>query len=115
MAMNAFRFVLVFFAIACIGNLPAEAAYNENAICLDSIDESARITRSQLQRLQEIPIGTRLEVEAYCSLPSRQLATQEGVVEVRRTFLPFEWDPENGLILLWRGDVYMGYDFRLVR
>jgi hypothetical protein len=40
MAMNAFRLTLVFFAIACIGNLSAEAAYNENAICLDSIDES---------------------------------------------------------------------------
>jgi hypothetical protein len=113
--MNAFRFVWIFFAIACIGNLPAVAAYNENAICLDSIDEAARITRSQLQRLQELPIGTRLEIEAYCSLPSGQLATQDGVVEVRRTFLPFEWDPKNGLILLWHGDMYMGYDFRLVR
>ncbi|MEM6597063.1 MAG: hypothetical protein AAF635_02685 [Cyanobacteria bacterium P01_C01_bin.69] len=44
------------------------------------------------------------------------MMTEDGdVVEVQRTLLPFEWDPENGLILLWQGDVYVGYDFRLVR
>ncbi|MEL6555798.1 MAG: hypothetical protein AAFQ63_20400 [Cyanobacteria bacterium J06621_11] len=96
--------------------LPASAAHNAELACVRMIDESARVSRAQLQRLQVFPAGTRTTADAYCILPSEQMVTEEGgVVEVRRTFLPFEWDPANGLILLWQGDVYLGYDFRLVR
>lgn len=106
--------VAVGFGLMC--RLPAEAAYNEDLSCVRIVDESVRISREQLQRLQTIPSGTRASAEAYCVLPSGQMMTEDGdVVEVQRTLLPFEWDPENGLILLWQGDVYVGYDFRLVR
>lgn len=114
--MNVLHFGLAVITMVWVGWWPAIAAYNENLICLDDVNETARISRGQLQQLQQIPVGTRLEVEAYCLLPSGQIATEEGgVIEVSRTLHPFEWDPENGLILLWQGDVYMGYDFRLMR
>lgn len=102
------------FGLMC--GLPAEAAHNEELSCVRIVDESVRISREQLQRLQTIPSGTRASAEVYCFLPSGQMITEDGdVIEVQRTLLPFEWDPENGLILLWQGDVYVGYDFRLVR
>lgn len=116
MAIHGFRLMSVVLALALSGELPAMAAYNDNLICLGAVNETARISRDQLRQLQQLSPGTRLEVEAYCSLPPMQMSTErEGVVEIQRTLHLFEWDPDNGLIMLWRGNVYVGYDFRLVR
>lgn len=117
MATNIFRLAAIAWATSLLGQLPAaKAIYNDNLICMGAINESARISREQLQQLQEIPLGVRFRLEAYCLLQPKQVTNEQGEsVEIRRTLHPFEWDPSNGLVILWQDNAYAGYDFRVMR
>ena len=117
MTMNIFRLTAIALAVGLLGQIPAaKAAYNDNLICMGAINESARISRKQLQQLQEIPFGVRLNLEPYCLLQSEEVTTEQGeIVEIQRTLHPFEWEPSNGLVIHWRDNTYAGYDFRLLR
>ena len=98
---------------------PAQAQYNEDLDCIGAIDSTVTLSRPQLSQIIEMSPGAVFSqpLPVYCELPSTRIVIEGGLVEVRRTLHPFEWDPQNGLIILWSSDgsQYIDYDFRLVK
>ena len=98
---------------------PAQAQYNEDLDCIGAIDSNVTLSRPQLSQIIELPVGAVFNqpLPVYCELPSTRIVTEVGLVEARRTLHPFEWEPNNGLIILWSSDgsQFIDYDFRIVK
>ena len=98
---------------------PTYAQYNDDLDCVGAIDSNVTLSRPQLSQIIEMSSGAVFgqPLPVYCELPSTRIVIEGGLVEARRTLHPFEWDPNNGLIILWSSDgsQFIDYDFRIVK
>ena len=84
--------------------------------CEAIIRSDARLSRDQLAKLLTIPERDTKEnvrkvvSEPYCRLP--QLQVRSGVAADREAY-PLAFDPTTQLILLYEGDEYAGYRFKV--
>lgn len=84
--------------------------------CEAIIRSDARIGRDQLAKLLTIPERDSKEnvrkvvSEPYCRLPAIQIRAG---VEAEREVYPLAFDPSTHLILLYEGDEYAGYRFKV--
>lgn len=92
---------------------PAKAT---RSICQGDVKANVVVSRQQLAQLLAVPERDRKsKVEAilkepYCQLPS--LEVRAGVA-ANRVAYPLAFDPQNWLVVLYEGDEYAGYEFRV--
>jgi hypothetical protein len=75
-----------------------------NAGAINALGYCKPITRSQLNWVTT-KIGTPMGFLIPALNPTCQLSTF--------VYLPFDWDPANGIVLIDDGTRYIGYDFYL--
>ncbi|MEB3290383.1 MAG: hypothetical protein VKI82_10740 [Leptolyngbya sp.] len=84
--------------------------------CEAIISRDARLSRDQLAKLLAIPERDSKEnvrqvvAEPYCRLPQMQVRAG---VNAEREVYPLAFDPNTHLILLYEGEEYAGYRFRV--
>lgn len=92
---------------------PAKAT---RSICQGDVKAGVVVSRQQLAQLLAVPERDRKsKVEAilkepYCQLPS--LEVRAGVAANRAAY-PLAFDPKTWLVVLYEGDEYAGYEFRV--
>jgi hypothetical protein len=97
-----------------VGRSTTPSASSET--CEAIIRSDARIGRDQLAKLLTIPERDSKEnvrkvvSEPYCRLPAIQIRSG---VEAEREVYPLAFDPSTHLILLYEGDEYAGYRFKV--
>jgi len=85
-------------------------------VCQGETRSEVVVSRQQIAQLLTIPErDSKAKVEAilkqpYCQLPS--LEVRAGVAADRVAY-PLSFDPQTWLVILYEGDEYAGYEFRV--
>jgi hypothetical protein len=88
----------------------------DSETCEAILSNDARLSRDQLAKLLAIPERDSKEnvrkvvAEPYCRLPKMQVRAG---VDSEREVYPLAFDPNTQLILLYEGEEYAGYRFKV--
>lgn len=112
-------FGLLFSALSFRADLPAlvfrERKPERRIPCQEVVQPKASLSREQLSKLLSVPErSARRKVQAilkepYCQLPTLSIRTG---VKTERDLYPLAFEPQTSLVVIYEGDIYVGYGFK---
>jgi hypothetical protein len=96
-------------------SVPKQRTSGLHVMCSEIVQPKATLSREQFAKLMTVPERSQrrnvqaLVKEPYCRLPS--LSIRSGATTERELY-PLTFDPQTSLVILYEGQIYVGYGLK---